>query len=768
MRFCPGARVALSCVAGLALLPAVASAQPGISSTAPQAVAPGQSTDLKLRGGSLAGPTEFWSNIPGAMVALPTDVAGNGTNAAEITYRVQLPPDVPVGVYGVRMANASGVSNLKLVMVDDLPSVAQVRPNQALANAQAITIPAAVDGYVDNLSRDYYKFAASAGQRITIEVLGRRLGSPLDPMIRLLDAKGRELAYSDDAAGIAPDSLLSFTIKETGDYIVEVRDIRFQGGGNFFYRLRIGDFPAVTVPYPMGIQKGAAAQVGFAGIAVDGVPALPVNLPGDSPLQWLSLSAKGAGAKSSGFGVVSVGTAPEAVEVEPNNEAAQSTRVPVEGSLNGRFDKAGDVDRFVFTAKAGTRFIYTAVTRQAGSPCDLFLRLLKADGAEVASADDVGTNDAVLDYTFPADGDYTLVVEDLHRRGGTEFAYRIAVTPFAEKFDLAASADTLNIPAGGLVTVTVSATRNSFAGPIELSLAGAPEGIVATPTVIGPGLASTVLTIAAAPNAPAGKIHNLKIVGKSTQGAVTHQAVATVSAAQRAAFSALPVPPPALAETVAVGVMPAPLFVLKTDKPEIVFGKDLSATVKVISTRTGDFAEEIALAVLPAQNGLPPGVTAAVKPVPKGANEVEIVFAANNQAPLGQFSAVLLGTGKQGNATGSQPIPALTLRLAAPFELKPDFGGAKITKGGKLKIKVTAVRNPAFAGPITLAFANLPKGVAAPATMIPADKGEVELELEAAADAAVGAVNNIVVNGEGMNGNAKVAAGSANVALTVE
>jgi hypothetical protein len=118
--------------------------------------------------------------------------------------------------------------------------------------------------------------------------------------------------------------------------------------------------------------------------------------------------------------------------------------------------------------------------------------------------------------------------------------------------------------------------------------------------------------------------------------------------------------------------------------------------------------------------------------------------------------------------TGSQSIPALTLRLASPFELKPDFGGAKITKGGKLKIKVAVVRNPAFAGPVTLAFANLPKGVTAPATMIAADKTDVELELEAAADAAVGAVNNVVVNGEGMNGNAKLAAGSGNVALTVE
>ena len=52
----------------------------------------------------------------------------------------------------------------------------------------------------------------------------------------------------------------------------------------------------------------------------------------------------------------------------------------------------------------------------------------------------------------------------------------------------------------------------------------------------------------------------------------------------------LPTPPQALSQTVALAVNPAPLFVLKTDKPEIIFGKDLSASVKVQVARTGDFA----------------------------------------------------------------------------------------------------------------------------------------------------------------------------------
>jgi len=41
---------------------------------------------------------------------------------------------------------------------------------------------------------------------------------------------------------------------------------------------------------------------------------------------------------------------------------------------------------------------------------------------------------------------------------------RIAVTPHEEKFELAASADTLNIPLGGLAMVTVNAVRGSFGG----------------------------------------------------------------------------------------------------------------------------------------------------------------------------------------------------------------------------------------------------------------------------------------------------------------
>jgi hypothetical protein len=754
----------------LTTLAGIAHAQtppPSIVSTSPEAAAPGQSVDVKIRGANLAGPTQIWTSFPVEAV-LPTEIAGNGTNAAEIMYRMKVPADAPLGVHGIRVATAAGISNLKLFALDDLPSVVQAKPSNTVATAQALTLPVAVDGYVDNLSRDYYKIQVAAGQRVSIEALARRLGSPLDPMIRLLDSKGRELAYNDDAPGLGPDSLFSYTFKDAGEYVVEVRDIRYQGGGNFNYRLRIGDFPCVTVPYPMGIQRGVSANVAFAGSTAQEAQPVPINIAPNAAVDWLPVGAKAPTGKSSGFALLAVGANPEALEVEPNNEQPQATRVALGAGLNGRFDQPGDVDRFIFTSKAGQRFAFLGVNRSQGSPSQLNLRLLKADGAEVIASDDNNPSEAVIDYTFPADGDYTLVVRNLIGQGGAEFAYRIAVTPHEEKFQLAASADTINVPVGGLATVTVSAVRGGFAGPINLTLLDAPAGMVATPAVIGPGLVTTVMTIFCDASVPAGKIHLVRISGTSQAGSAQYQAIATVTDAQKVAFSGLTTPPPFLSQSIAVGLNPAPLFVLKTSAPEVVFGKDLSATVKVLSTRAGDFMEDIALAVLPPPPaGLPPGVTATVKPIAKGTNEIEVVFAANAQAPLGQFSVVLTGTGKQGNNTSVQPIPALSLNLKAPFVIKPDFAGGKLDKGQTLKTKIVVDRNPAYVGAINLTFQNLPKGVTAPAAMIAAGQIEVEVVLTAAADAAAGAVPNVIVQGEGMNGNAKLTAASAATALTV-
>jgi hypothetical protein len=740
---------------------------PSVTLTTPLALKPGQANDLKLQGAGLVGPTQLWTSFP-AEAALASDVDKNGTNANECVYRVTVPADVPVGIYGVRVATASGSSPLRLVVIDDLPSVAQAGGNHVFANAQTLTLPTAVDGQVGNLSQHYFKFTVAAGQLVSFDVLARRIGSALDPMIRLLDANGRELAYSDDVPGLQGDCRLCYQFKDAGEYRLEVRDIRYQGGGTHFFRLRIGDFPCVTVPYPLAVKKGAPATVNFAGIHLDGVQPAAVNFPADAPNEWACVAAKRANGVSSGFAQIAISSRDEILETEPNDDRTMATRVDLAHGINGRFEKPGDVDHFVFTAKKGQAFTFTGITRRQGSPVSLQMRLLNPAGAQVATKDDFGAVDPSFDFTFPEDGDYTLAAQDLYRQGGSAYAYRIVASPVQPGFQLSATADTLNVVADGTSMVTVTVARKNYAGPIQIAATDLPPGITSHPTVIGPGRDNAVLTLRAAADAPAGKIAAARIVGTAKIGEADRTEIASISPALTTLFAGLPWPPQNVSESFAVSVAPKQPISLRAEPAELVFGKDLSAKLKVIVARDEKFDAQINIAVSPAQNGLPPGITAAVKPIAAKTNEIEIVFSANAQAPLGEFTAVLTGAINQNNVNTTQPTPGITLRLRSPFEVSAKLEADKLARGGTVKGKVTIDRNPAFTGPITLTLQNLPKGVTAAPATVAEGASETEIVLTAAADAAQGAVNNINVKGDAMAGNAKLTGTSPNIVLTVE
>ena len=123
---------------------------PSISSTVPQAVEPGKSTDVKVRGGNLAGAAEVWTSFL-AEAALTPDIEKNGENAAEVTWRLNVPADARIGIHGIRVATPGGASSMRLILVDDLPSVAQSGDNTSVDKAQEITLPIAIDGAVPSL-----------------------------------------------------------------------------------------------------------------------------------------------------------------------------------------------------------------------------------------------------------------------------------------------------------------------------------------------------------------------------------------------------------------------------------------------------------------------------------------------------------------------------------------------------------------------------------------------------------------------------------------
>ena len=740
----------------------VSAQEPVINGTVPGAVAPGSAMPLQINGGNLAVAKKLWLSFP-ADAVLAEGIDKNGENPGQVTYRINVPGNTPCGIQAMRVVTDKGVSPSRFLFIDDLPSIASAGSNVQLASAQAVSIPTAIDGTVAGLSWQYFKFPVQAGQRLSIEVLARRIGSSLDPMIRLLDIKGRELAYNDDTPGLNSDSSLVYTFKDAGEYIIELRDIKY-GAGN--YRLRIGDFPVATVAYPLAVQRGTTANVTLAGFGVDGLAPIPVAVTPDYPSEWLNVSLKRPNG-ASGYSTVEVVSTPQFLEQEPNNNPEQANRLELGQDINGRLEVPGDVDRYVFAAKKDQTVSFFGITRQQGSPSDLNFKILNKDGGQLAAAEDNGTSEGSLSYKFPADGDYVLFVEDLNHRGGSEHAYRIAVTMTPPQFSLAASLDTFNIPAGGSVMATVTTVRTGYAGPIELSATNLPAGVTASKSVIGVGRNDAVLTLQAPSEFAAGELYQIKIVGTAKIGETDITVPAEIGGVLKARNNAMRWSPANLNRFVAASSAPAPGFSWRVEPNSVIFGKDLSTKVKLIATRAAGFEEGIVVAIAPPQNGLPAGVTIAVKNVDKGQTEAELVISANNQAPLGDFTAGLTGTLKQGDKTVVQGM-ALRLNLAAPMTIKLDPATGKIAKGGELVVKAIVDRNPAFAGPVNVTLQNLPAGITAAPATIAADQTAVEIKLTAAADAATANVNNITAKADAMAGPAKLEATSAAVVLAVD
>ena len=685
----------------------VVAQDPAVNGTVPGAVAPGTTIPLQINGGNLAPAKKLWLSFP-SEVALAEGIEKNGENPAQVTYRVNVPATTPCGIHGMRVVTDKGVSPLRFLFVDDLPSLASVGSNVQRGAAQSISVPVAIDGTVAGLSWQYFKFPAQAGQRMSFEVVARRIGSSLDPMIRLLDAKGRELAYNDDTPGLSSDSSLVHTFKDAGEYVLELRDIKYGAGA---YRLRIGDFPVATVAYPLAVQRGTTANVTLAGFGVDGLTPIPVTVGPDQTSEWLNVSLKRPNG-ASGFSTVAVVSTPQFLEQEPNNLPEQANRVELGHDLNGRLEQPGDVDRFVFAAKKDQTATFFGVTRQQGSPTDLNFKILNKDGGQLAAAEDSGTNEGQLTYKFPADGDYVLHVEDLNQRGGSEHAYRIAVTMAPPQFSLNASLDTFNIPAGGSVIATVSTVRTGHAGPIELSAVNLPAGVTASKSVIGAGRNDAVMTLQGGPELVPGDLYNIQILGTARVGDATVVVPAEIGGVLKARNNAMRWAPSPLSKFIAAAAAPAPGFTWRSEPGVVVFGKDLSTKLKLMATRSAGFEEGVVVAVTPPQNGLPAGVTLAVKNIDKGQTEAEIVVSANNQAPLGEFTVGLTGTLKQGDKTAIQGM-AIRLNLAAPMTIKLDPAAGKIAKSGELVMKAVVERNPAFSGPVTATLQNLPAGITA-------------------------------------------------------
>jgi hypothetical protein len=717
---------------------------PTLNPPFPVGVQRGTTLELTLAGANLAEPVAVVTSFP-AKVTIPME-NNNGKDAAKFIARLEVPKDAPLGWHSIRVMTRRGLSNLRQFCIDDLPQVLEADTNRAYATAQLVPLPCVVCGRADSEVTDYFKFIGSPGQRLSFEVLGRRLGSQLDPYLVLYHGPTKkQIAFSDDAPGQLKDARFSHTFKEGGEYVLELRDVRYQGGADWYYRLRIGDFPLATTMVPLAGKRGTTVDARFAGPHVDGLPPLKLSVPSDLSQSLIHATPSWANGPAGWPVPFFASEFDEGVEVEPNDDPAKANRVQVPGAMNARFEKKGEKDCFVLTGKKGQRLIIAAHTQDYNSPTSVYMVLQDAKGVQLAVSDPA-KDPARIDYTPAADGDCTLVVEHLHYWGGPAETYRLTFQVHEPGFGLSIAADHVDVPQGATALLTVQAARRDYSGPIELSVVS-PAGVKGTATIAA-NQPTTLLALTADAGMPVGG-GALVLAGKATVGGrvVTEHVSIRTPVAQ--ALGNLPVIPPQLESALAVGIVEKPPFTIeaKYDLSEGVRG--LSVPVTITAAKAAGFDEEITITSvgLPPAQGQQPAFPPVTVKIAKGQKEVKAELKPAAGAPLGQLTLAFVGKGKANNIEHSTATPVVPVTLVLPFELHVDTASGKLAVNGKHTLKVRAIRKGGYKGPISLEVRNLPANVTAAKVTIAENQDAAEIELTAAANAAVGDKNDVNILG---------------------
>ena len=144
------------------------------------------------------------------------------------------------------------------------PNALEAEPNNSLDAASEVDFPATFNGILSEPGDvDCFRFQAKKGQVYDVECFGRRVRSPIDPVMYLYKADNTVIASNDDSRG--PDSYIQFTIPEDGEYKLLITDVLKSGGPEFVYRI---EFLPVSPSLTLGIPRVARYQQARQRVAV--------------------------------------------------------------------------------------------------------------------------------------------------------------------------------------------------------------------------------------------------------------------------------------------------------------------------------------------------------------------------------------------------------------------------------------------------------------------------------------------------------------------
>ncbi len=465
--------------------------------------------------------------------------------------------------------------------------------NDTAETAQQVTLPCEIAGRIEKKAdRDWYAFHAKKGVYM-IELIGDRLGAPLDLYFVLQDAKGKVIAEQDDANEILSPQLFTrtfdppayrFVAPADGDYqiLVSSRDAFVQAGPRHCYQLRITparpDFRLVAMPAPTIFPPANIATLPDASV---------IGQAGNQAIQVLVW-------RRDGF----------------NSEIILTAKgLPAGVTMAPQVLPAGQKQTFLVLNAAADAPAWTGPIQIIGSATVKGEKLIR----EARSAT----------ITWPVPQINIPAISRLDR------ALMLAVRDKAP-FNLTVAQERFSAFPGGQITVPIKLTRNhpGMNGPVQLAPLSIPPGLTFNPTNLAPGKDTFNILLNVKANAPPGQF--TVVLRGQTQGAMAKPAKGKPPVGGITQVST----------PISVTILPKQLAKLTVtpQTQKVTAGKDTNLVVKV--ARIYDFDGPFKVELLP-----PPGakdIQAAQTEIKAGENEATLVLLTPSGTPPGNYAKFII------------------------------------------------------------------------------------------------------------------------------
>ena len=432
----------------------------------------------------------------------------------------------PLGPAYWHVSCAQGGTGSRPFVIGDLPEFIETESNSTFATAERVKLPVTLNGQIfGERDVDYFRFTAEASQIVSCEVIARRIGSRLDPVVELLDARGKKV--DAQLAHVGSDPVLVFWSESTAEYVLRVSNVTFGGDQAHVYRINVKPNPSPRLALPGGVPRKTLTAGGDLSIQ---------HLTGShrSMMEKMGLALADRAREHDQWTVyggfvgpltLSIDDHTPKVEQEPNDDSASTQTVRTPTVLYGQFSSAKDKDSFRITAKKGEALRIEASAWPPGTPTLPVLSVATADGKVTRDSQAVQNEDGVcrLAWTAKEDGDLVVTLKDLRHggRGGVEFGWRLSIAPDQPDFALTASSDLLIVTQGKTSTIEIKARREGgLDEPIGLRFEGLPEGITVEAAQIPKGKTTAKVKLTATKDARSAT-WPVRVIGKVKNGEET-------------------------------------------------------------------------------------------------------------------------------------------------------------------------------------------------------------------------------------------------------